>query len=210
MLRMNWSRQSIPFPPDSKWKISSAFPTFVRRWRKIYGNFLPDVYLSFMHGTAWMMPPFFIRTWEIFSLPTPEWQCAWSEFVNTRKKNVFEAEMEKGASHRLKNRFKSVIGLMYVSSEFLLFIGQLQRSQRATHIQRDIRYVTQTRPASSCSQSVCLSLSHPILRFHSARYFSGFEAFKPESHSKSAKRWGKIKAWDGGNHRKGISNRHKK
>lgn len=67
--------------------------------------------------------------------------------------------MGNGASHRLKNRFKSVIGLMYVSSEFLLFIGQLQRSQRATHIQRDIRYVTQTRPASSCSQSVCLSLS---------------------------------------------------
>lgn len=86
--------------------------------------------------------------------------------LSTKKEATFSA-------HCIGLRNIGLIWIRYWSEErFLLFIGQQQRSlQRATHIQSQRRYtlcVTQTRPASSCSQSVCLSLSHSPLSFRPA------------------------------------------
>lgn len=78
------------------------------------------VYLSFMHGTAWMMPSFFrANIKNSLSSVGAKWKCAKSEFVNMG-----------GLKRR---RASSAAWIRYWSESFLLFIGQCSDAYAVLH-----------------------------------------------------------------------------
>lgn len=128
--------------------------------------------LSLLHGTAWMMPSFFMQTWKILSglSHRTEWKCAWIGVVNKERSDVF------GALHRLKKHRADLNPLLVwgAISSFYRSTAKIS-SARNTHPESAEIY------AMCDSNETCFFLfpirmfvSLPFSAFIPASYFSSF------------------------------------
>lgn len=126
--------------------------------RRRDGNSVPDsdaVYLSLMHGTAWMMPSFFTYTCEAhkkFSFSFWKWKCAKSEFViDVKNWKTSQSWLFDETEQSIEQNIESVTGLCSFSS----FYRSTRRCFLACYTQPGtMLYVT-----SSCSQFMSLSIT---------------------------------------------------